>query len=130
MPTDVPAGPIDTGAERPDDGPRVSAQVQVATPPSFEASLDPDKSLKAIASRTAMVRKCYAAALAKAPQLAGSIDVQLDVARDGVVVAAVVRGVDAELDACIEEVYDKLRLPAPSDGEDAEAKFRLTLAPG
>ena len=123
---EVPTGPIDTGGER--AGETVSGTVKVAAPPSIDGSLDPDGVLRAIQSRTAMVRRCYKAALAKTPQLAGAINVQLDVLKDGSIGAAIVKGLDADLDTCIEGAFDTLRLPAPSDGHDAEAKFRITLA--
>lgn len=74
------------------------------------------------------IRSCYERAARTNPTLAGRLVVHFTVGESGRAINASVRGVDPELDACVERAVGRLVFPAPACGA-AEFEYPVTVGP-
>ncbi len=82
--------------------------------------LDPDIVRRIARAHINEVRACYNAALAKRPQIAGSVTVAFEIDRSGAVASAKVQDVsltpvDEVMTSCLIKAFERWQFPRPQD---------------
>ena len=122
-----------------DPGPAPAAPPPEPAPPRIihtglrvSGSLAHSAVLQAVAQRFARFRDCYVAALDRAPELGGRLEVQFEVGPDGAARhIAIARSElhDSALESCIATAFEGLRF-APAGPDMSSVAYPLLLVPG
>lgn len=99
------------------------------TRPKATICIDPAIIRRVIRQHLAEISRCYERQLRRTPKLAATASTMFVVRADGRVVAPAVRGVPAELGACIANALAAVRFPKIPGGGTVSVSYPFTFSP-
>lgn len=100
-----------------------------AAKPRATTCLDPEIIRRAIRQHRVEIGRCYERQLRRTPKLAGTATAMFVVRADGRVAPPAVRGMTAELGACIARALQGMRFPRIPGGGTITVSYPFTFSP-
>jgi hypothetical protein len=97
--------------------------------PNAQGDLDKGIIRRTVKKALPEIQVCYEKALAKQPDLAGTVQTQFFITPKGTVKEASASGVDDEVAKCVAQVIKKLEFPKPVGGGGVQVNYPFTMRP-
>ncbi|MGV3620182.1 MAG: AgmX/PglI C-terminal domain-containing protein [Archangium sp.] len=112
---------------------RTHGAIPSLPPPSTGSSLDKETIRKVVSGARKAVQNCYERALKNDPKLSGKVMIEFTIGgRGDVTEANASEGTtikSAEVVSCVREAIERLKFPAPEDGEPVTVNYPFVLSP-